>query len=85
MIFIVLIELVRTIIRPITLAVRLIANIVAGHLLIALLSSAIAFIPSTLILAFIAQAILITLEIAVSLIQAYVYILLVILYRRGIK
>jgi len=37
--FIVLIELIRTIIRPLTLAVRLTANIIAGHLLLVLLSS----------------------------------------------
>jgi len=35
--FIVLVELVRNLIRPITLSVRLMANIVAGHLLIGLL------------------------------------------------
>lgn len=37
--FIVFIELIRNVIRPITLGVRLAANITAGHLLIALLAS----------------------------------------------
>jgi ATP synthase subunit 6 len=36
---IVLIELIRGLIRPVTLRVRLVANIVAGHLLIVLLRS----------------------------------------------
>merc|ERR1712080_666233 len=35
--FMVLIEIIRRIIRPITLSVRLAANIIAGHLLIVLL------------------------------------------------
>ncbi len=37
--FIVLIELVSSLIRPLTLSVRLAANMVAGHLLLTLLSS----------------------------------------------
>jgi len=36
--FIVLIELVRGVIRPFTLAVRLAANIVAGHLILVLVA-----------------------------------------------
>jgi F-type H+-transporting ATPase subunit a len=40
--FIVVIELVRTLIRPLTLAIRLAANIVAGHLLLLLLRNQIA-------------------------------------------
>jgi F-type H+-transporting ATPase subunit a len=35
--FIVLIEIIRRVIRPITLSVRLAANIIAGHLLIVLM------------------------------------------------
>jgi len=37
--FMVLIEIIRTIIRPFTLAIRLAANMIAGHLLLVLISS----------------------------------------------
>jgi F-type H+-transporting ATPase subunit a len=37
--FIVIIEIIRNIIRPITLSVRLAANIIAGHLLLTLLGN----------------------------------------------
>jgi len=76
---IVLIESIRILIRPITLAVRLIANIVAGHLLLSLagggFSSARIFIP-----VFVSQSALFVLEIAVAVIQAYVFLVLVTLY-----
>lgn len=77
--FIVVIELVRNIIRPITLSVRLSANIVAGHLLISLLGS---FCLSSLITLWSFPLILILsiLEVGVSLIQAYVLITLITLY-----
>jgi F-type H+-transporting ATPase subunit a len=82
---IVFIELVRQIIRPITLAVRLTANIVAGHLLIRLLGSfsltsiSISIIRSPLIIA------LTFLEICVSAIQAFVFITLLTLYSTEIN
>lgn len=77
--FMVIIELVRNIIRPITLSVRLSANIVAGHLLIRLLGNF--CLSSPLILSrFPLILILSTLELGVSLIQAYVLITLITLY-----
>lgn len=78
--FIVLIEIVRNIIRPITLAVRLTANIVAGHLLLSLLSnfSIISIINATTRL--VPMLTLVSLEIAVAIIQAYVITTLVCLY-----
>lgn len=83
--FIVLIESIRNIIRPLTLAVRLIANIVAGHLLITLLGNQTAiasgFILITLLLT---QIILLTLESAVAVIQSYVFAVLSTLYSREI-
>jgi F-type H+-transporting ATPase subunit a len=79
--FIVLIELVRNLIRPLTLSVRLAANLVAGHLLITLISSPAPFIP-TRALGFLIRGlvILIVLERAVAFIQAYVFRILRTLY-----
>lgn len=77
--FIVVIELIRNIIRPVTLAVRLSANIIAGHLLISLLSR---FSINYTVVSFLILLILITLEIRVALIQAYVITTLISLYYR---
>ena len=79
--FIVLIETVRNIIRPITLSVRLAANIIAGHLLLTLIRGQAPYISSILFLPlFIGQSLLIILEMAVALIQAYVFTILRSLY-----
>lgn len=81
--FIVLIESIRNLIRRITLRVRLSANIIAGHLLITLISSSRNNINSLIILLILlSQRILITLELAVSIIQAYVFSILRTLYRK---
>jgi len=83
--FIVLIETIRNTIRPLTLAVRLIANIVAGHLLITLLGNQ-TEIASGILLAglLVTQIILLTLESAVAVIQSYVFAVLSTLYAREI-
>lgn len=84
--FIVLIELVRNIIRPLTLSVRLAANIIAGHLLIRLLGQSI--FPSfstTLALCIFAIFLLCALERGVRIIQAYVFALLSSLYINEIQ
>lgn len=79
--FIVLIERVRNIIRPLTLAVRLRANIIAGHLLLTLLSSTGSKINYLVIIILIfIQCALLILEISVSLIQSYVFTILSTLY-----
>jgi len=80
--FIVLIESIRNIIRPGTLAVRLSANIIAGHLLITLLGNqATSSISSMLlVIVLLTQVALLTLECAVSIIQAYVFAVLSTLY-----
>jgi len=80
MFFIVIIETVRRLVRPLTLAIRLIANITAGHLLIHLLRSLLTFIKITSFIAFLRQTILIILETAVAIIQAYVFAILITLY-----
>lgn len=79
--FIVLIELVSNIIRPITLSVRLAANIIAGHLLLTLLGNQIVR-RIWLIFPFIfaPEYILMALESAVACIQAYVFSVLTTLY-----
>lgn len=80
-----LIESIRNIIRPITLTVRLTANIIAGHLLLTLLGNMgpkLNFILLPIII--ITQTILLTLESAVAIIQAYVFAILITLYTREI-
>nr|AXI98562.1 ATP synthase F0 subunit 6 [Pseudoniphargus elongatus] len=79
--FMVIIETVSSIIRPGTLAVRLAANMIAGHLLMVLLSSSFLISPlTTLPLLYLAQALLSLLEMAVAVIQAYVFSILLTLY-----
>nr|YP_010708724.1 ATP synthase F0 subunit 6 [Caprella acanthogaster]WCR50890.1 ATP synthase F0 subunit 6 [Caprella acanthogaster] len=77
----VMIETISNLIRPLTLAVRLAANMIAGHLLISLLTGA---SPLTPLLAkpvlMSAQLALESLEIAVAMIQAYVFSVLITLY-----
>lgn len=83
--FMVLIETIRNVIRPLTLAVRLIANIVAGHLLITLLGNQTAASQNLILMSLISvQIILLTLESAVAVIQAYVFSVLSTLYAREI-
>jgi len=83
---IVLIEIIRNLIRPITLSVRLIANITAGHLLIHLLRAFICVIfPSYLLIILIpASFILNILELGVAFIQSYIICTLIALYSNEI-
>nr|YP_009227905.1 ATP synthase F0 subunit 6 [Chelonibia testudinaria]AII19552.1 ATP synthase F0 subunit 6 [Chelonibia testudinaria] len=79
--FMVLIESISNIIRPITLSVRLAANLTAGHLLLILLGES--MVNNSLILIVtitMAQFALMTLEAAVAVIQAYVFATLSTLY-----
>lgn len=79
-----IIETVSLFIQPIALAVRLTANITAGHLLIHLIGGAtlalISISTSITLITFIILVLLTILEFAVALIQAYVFTLLVSLY-----
>merc|ERR1711902_29720 len=78
---IVIIETVRNIIRPITLSIRLAANIVAGHLLLTLLGSQGPRLRSiNLIFFIIGLYLLLLLEVAVACIQSYVFTILSSLY-----
>nr|QOJ44880.1 ATP synthase F0 subunit 6 [Allobates magnussoni] len=80
----ILLETVSLIIRPIALGVRLTANLTAGHLLLQLISMATysQFFDTILLsgLSFVALILLYILEIAVAVIQAYVFVLLLSLY-----
>nr|WIF29477.1 ATP synthase F0 subunit 6 [Paraechinus nudiventris]WIF29490.1 ATP synthase F0 subunit 6 [Paraechinus nudiventris] len=80
----IIIETISLLIQPMALAVRLTANITAGHLLIhligsATLSLATTYLPTAMITLMI-LLLLTILEIAVALIQAYVFTLLISLY-----
>nr|WAR50705.1 ATP synthase F0 subunit 6 [Crocidura suaveolens gueldenstaedtii]WAR51056.1 ATP synthase F0 subunit 6 [Crocidura suaveolens gueldenstaedtii] len=80
----IIIETISLFIQPMALAVRLTANITAGHLLIHLIGSAtlvlLSISPTTAFITFIILMMLTILEFAVALIQAYVFTLLVSLY-----
>nr|YP_009107646.1 ATP synthase F0 subunit 6 [Thraupis episcopus]ACI31757.1 ATP synthase F0 subunit 6 [Thraupis episcopus]AIU44857.1 ATP synthase F0 subunit 6 [Thraupis episcopus] len=80
----VLIETTSLLIRPLALGVRLTANLTAGHLLIQLISTATTALFSTMpvvsLLTLLILLLLTVLEVAVAMIQAYVFVLLLSLY-----
>nr|YP_010414471.1 ATP synthase F0 subunit 6 [Nepsalus decorillus]ATI25221.1 ATP synthase F0 subunit 6 [Nepsalus jezoensis]URT60559.1 ATP synthase F0 subunit 6 [Nepsalus decorillus]URT60572.1 ATP synthase F0 subunit 6 [Nepsalus decorillus]URT60598.1 ATP synthase F0 subunit 6 [Nepsalus decorillus]URT60611.1 ATP synthase F0 subunit 6 [Nepsalus decorillus] len=79
--FMVCIETISNMIRPGTLAVRLAANMIAGHLLLTLLGSTGPSMNMMMInLLLITQLALLTLEAAVAIIQSYVFAVLSTLY-----
>lgn len=79
--FIVCIETIRNVIRPGTLAVRLTANIIAGHLLLTLLgNTGPTLLTSLVAILLIVQIALLILEAAVAIIQSYVFAVLRTLY-----
>nr|WHL46491.1 ATP synthase F0 subunit 6 [Dudusa nobilis] len=79
--FMVLIESISNIIRPGTLAVRLTANMIAGHLLMTLLSGTGPNLSNYFIMfLIIIQILLMILESAVAIIQSYVITILSTLY-----
>nr|YP_010353337.1 ATP synthase F0 subunit 6 [Pholidapus dybowskii]UOF73362.1 ATP synthase F0 subunit 6 [Pholidapus dybowskii]UOF73375.1 ATP synthase F0 subunit 6 [Pholidapus dybowskii] len=80
----IVIETISLFIRPLALGVRLTANLTAGHLLIQLIATA-AFVllplmPAVALLTSTVLVLLTLLEIAVAMIQAYVFVLLLTLY-----
>nr|YP_010531051.1 ATP synthase F0 subunit 6 [Cladolidia biungulata]UXW93598.1 ATP synthase F0 subunit 6 [Cladolidia biungulata] len=73
--FMVMIESISNLIRPGSLAVRLSANMIAGHLIMALMGS-----NNNMMLMMIMLMMLMMFELAVSMIQAYVFTTLMNLY-----
>lgn len=84
--FIVCIETIRNVIRPGTLAIRLAANIIAGHLLLTLLGNTGHSINLWILnILIITQILLLVLESAVAIIQSYVFTVLRTLYSREVN
>nr|WCQ78446.1 ATP synthase F0 subunit 6 [Agriotes sp. GTI-106] len=79
--FMVCIETISNVIRPGTLAIRLTANMIAGHLLLTLLGNTGTSLSLVMInLLIITQLLLLILESAVAIIQSYVFSILSTLY-----
>nr|BAK23087.1 ATPase subunit 6 [Danio erythromicron] len=80
----IIIETISLLIRPLALGVRLTANLTAGHLLIQLIATAVfvlmPMMPTVAILTATVLFLLTLLEVAVAMIQAYVFVLLLSLY-----
>nr|YP_009488344.1 ATP synthase F0 subunit 6 [Dictyla platyoma]AWD31603.1 ATP synthase F0 subunit 6 [Dictyla platyoma] len=75
--FMVMIEMISNMIRPISLSVRLTANMITGHLLMTLLETSMTINNTPVLLM---QLVLMTFETAVAFIQAYVFMMLMTLY-----
>merc|ERR1712002_287117 len=78
--FILIIETISNLVRPITLRVRLIANIGAGHIIIHLISIGCVFSSLSFII-----SLYILFEVLISLIQSLIFFTLLILYLREQK
>ena len=83
--FLVLIETVSIMARPITLSVRLIANIRAGHIVLTLignyLTESLFFLPSVRAVILLAIQVFYSIfELGIGIIQAYIFCLLITLY-----
>nr|AKE49635.1 ATP synthase F0 subunit 6 [Liposcelis nr. bostrychophila AZ] len=82
--FMVLIESVSQLIRPITLSVRLSANLIAGHMIMTLLSLSSMKSGFNFLLSVFLETFITILEIGVALIQPYVFFTLLTLYSQEI-
>jgi len=82
--FLIVIEIISFIIRPFSLAIRLFANMLAGHILLNIFSSFSYFVSSTLglviVIPFFLCTSIVLLEVGVAVIQAYVFVVLLLVY-----
>lgn len=83
--FLVLIEIVSYIIRPFSLAIRLFANMLAGHTLLYILNTFLVYVTNKkIVLLFLLPMLIIfmvfILEFAIAFIQAYVFTTLLVIY-----
>lgn len=77
----VLVEVLSNFIRPIALTFRLTANMIAGHLLMGLVGGFLIGFPFYItVLGSFFQSLLVFMELGVSIIQAYVFSTLLLLY-----
>nr|APX40516.1 ATP synthase F0 subunit 6 [Phyllotreta undulata] len=84
--FMVCIETISNLIRPGTLAIRLSANMIAGHLLLTLLGNTGSMMSILMLnLLILTQILLLTLESAVAIIQSYVFAILSTLYSKEVN
>nr|QZZ18262.1 ATP synthase F0 subunit 6 [Dikraneurini sp. SL-2021a] len=77
--FMIIIETISNIIRPGSLSVRLTANMIAGHLLMSLLGGN-TLTPTMMMMTMIIYSTLMMFELAVAMIQSYVFMTLTTLY-----
>nr|YP_010892922.1 ATP synthase F0 subunit 6 [Tetragonula iridipennis]WJQ22756.1 ATP synthase subunit 6 [Tetragonula iridipennis] len=78
--FMVIIEMISYLIRPLTLSIRLSSNLLSGHLILILLSSFVMKFVYTFPVSMMVENLLLVLEISMSVIQAYVFSVLLALY-----
>lgn len=80
----ILIELFSYVIRAFSLAIRLSANIMAGHTLVYIIASSVVYITSVKLLffafGFMILFLILLLELGVAFLQAYVFTILVCIY-----
>jgi F-type H+-transporting ATPase subunit a len=80
----ILIEIISFTLRPFSLAIRLFANMLAGHILLYIISSAVIFLSSVSFLLstlpFLFVLIFMILEIGIAFLQAYVFAILICIY-----
>nr|YP_010889906.1 ATP synthase F0 subunit 6 [Austromenopon paululum]WJJ69867.1 ATP synthase subunit 6 [Austromenopon paululum] len=79
--FMVTVELVSSVIQPITLALRMMANVLAGHLILHLIGHGIIyfFFPMSTVM-FVLQTGFLTFELGVAMVQTFVFVKLLFMY-----